>query len=582
MLGEHRRALTWLGAQLCRDWHAYSWSGVLAVLVSALSIVDPLILKWLIDEILPRRSVALLGLAVAVWFVTSIARYGALHLGSLQSFSASQRLSLHLRVLLIRQWNLLSAIYHDRISVGDKLHRIEHDVDQVASMAGPLLTQLSTLLLTLSMTFAALAWIDMRVTAIAAVSATVYIIARRSFRFSFAGAADELQRRASDRMSFLQEHLGAQVQVQLLQAERGQLRAIVQREVARIRADKRLRSNQVMLALSSTVLLTSASAVLLSLGGLKVIGGTLSVGALVASLSYLARMFDPLAAFVDIHPRCARLFASIKRLLDVAEAPLAAESKVLTPRARPCRGHISISVKSFGYEPSISVLDNVDLNIEPGEKVAIVGPSGSGKSTLAKLLAGLYSGPLLELRLDGISTKRLSKECVRSNIAYVPQDTIIFDRSLRDNLKMVRPTATDTELLRVLHTVRLDEALRLSPQLWHQNLGGTGKRLSGGERQRLALARALLQNPTVLILDEITSALDAVTEGEVLTNLATEYCDLTLVIISHRLRAINWVDRIVMLRNGRIIDQGAHEELLLRSDSCHPLSMRDASPTHCD
>jgi ABC-type multidrug transport system fused ATPase/permease subunit len=581
MLGEQRPALSWLGKQLRRHWRAYAWSGALASLTSALGIVDPLVLKWLIDKILPRRSITLLGVAVVVWFMTSILRYGALHWSSLHAFSTSQRLALHLRVFLIRKWNLLSPLYHDKIGPGDKLHRIEHDVDQVANMAGPMLAQLGTLLLTLGMTFAALAWIDIRVTVIAAVSGAVYVVVRRSFRFSFTTAADELQRRASDRMSFLQEHLGAQLEVQLLEAERGQLRAIVKREVARIRADKRLRSGQVVVALSSTILLTSASAILLSLGGLKVINGALSVGALVASLSYLARIFDPLTGVVDISSNCARLLASVNRLREVPELSARTDSKLSTSPASRFRGHLSISVKSFSYESSMSVLENVCLDIEPGEKIAIVGPSGSGKSTLAKLLAGVYTGPLLELRLDGVPAQFLSRACLRSTIAYVPQDTTIFDRSLHDNLKMAWPTATDSELRHVMRTVRLEETLQHSPQSWHQNLGVIGKRLSGGERQRLALARALLRHPSILILDEVTSALDPVTENEVLSNLATEYSSITLVIISHRLRAINWVDKIVMLKNGRIVEQGPPQELLRHSELYHRFSMIDGAAMPC-
>ncbi len=216
---------------------------------------------------------------------------------------------------------------------------------------------------------------------------------------------------------------------------------------------------------------------------------------------------------------------------------------------------------SFSYRAGQPVLQELDIRLEAGEKVALVGISGSGKSTIAKLIARLYDVDHGTVSIDGVNVCNVRLESLRTRICYVMQEGIFFDRTLKENLLLGRPSATIYELRRVIEIADLDELLRRLPKGWDTPLGPRGNALSGGERQRVALARAVLQQPSLLLLDESTSALDAPSERRIFTSLARHFADQTIVFISHRISALKWVDRVVVLNQGVVEDQGTHEQL---------------------
>jgi ABC-type multidrug transport system fused ATPase/permease subunit len=227
------------------------------------------------------------------------------------------------------------------------------------------------------------------------------------------------------------------------------------------------------------------------------------------------------------------------------------------------------------------VLEGLDLKLEPGEKVALVGISGSGKSTIAKLIARLYDVNQGAVYIDGIDVRKLRLDSLRTEICYLMQDAVLFDRTLKENLLLGKPSATTDELHRAIEIADLEELFHRLPKGWDTPSGPRGNALSGGERQRVALARAALQHPSLLLLDESTSALDAPSERRVFRRLAQHFPNQTIMFISHRISAIKWVDRIVVLNQGVIEDQGTHEQLLRRSGlySCLHSAVAQAAPT---
>ena len=223
---------------------------------------------------------------------------------------------------------------------------------------------------------------------------------------------------------------------------------------------------------------------------------------------------------------------------------------------------------SFAYRDGESVLDGIHLKLEPGEKIALVGMSGSGKSTIAKLIARLYDVNRGAVYIDGIDVRNVKLGSLRTKICYLLQDAVIFNRTMKENLLLGNPSATTTELQRAVEIADLQELVRRLPQGLETPVGPRGNALSGGERQRLALARAALQNPSVLLLDESTSALDAPSERRVFMNLAQHFSRQTIVFVSHRISALKWVDRIIVLNRGVVEEQGTHDQLI-RNDGLY-------------
>jgi len=226
------------------------------------------------------------------------------------------------------------------------------------------------------------------------------------------------------------------------------------------------------------------------------------------------------------------------------------------------RGYVELRRVAFSYSNRQAVLHGLDLKLEAGIKVGLVGVSGSGKSTVAKLIARLYDVNSGAVYIDGIDIRELRLGCLRTKVCYVMQDPVLFDRTLRENLLLGNPSATKGQLLRAIEIANLEGLLHRLPKGWDTNLGPRGNALSGGERQRVALARAVVQNPSLLLLDESTSALDAPSERRVLVSLAEHFPYQTIVFISHRISALKWVDRIVVLDKGAVEEQGTHDQLM--------------------
>ncbi len=301
--------------------------------------------------------------------------------------------------------------------------------------------------------------------------------------------------------------------------------------------------------------------IVLLVGGERVVGGTLTLGDFVAFNGYLAMLIWPTIVFGWILNLAQRGAASMSRL----NAILAAEPVVTEPeRATPVpvlRGEITLRNLSFSYggEP---LLAGIGLQIPAGSRLGIVGPIGSGKSTLVKLIARLYPVADGMLFIDGIDINTLPLAGLRSAIGYVPQESFLFSRTIRDNIAFSSAGATQEEIEAAAGLASLSGDVSRFPGGYDTMVGERGITLSGGQKQRTAIARAILNDPAILILDDPLSAVDARTEEEILTGLSGYYGQRTVIIVSHRLSALRDCDRIIVLEQGRIAEQGSHEELL--------------------
>jgi len=542
----------------------------LIVLSSLMFLLDPLLIKWLIDRVLPKRNVRLVLIAAAGFFGIYILRLGFSALAGLVSFRTVQDLVFRIRLDVLEQMNRLSADYHETMPVGEKLYRMEQDVDQLAELGSSLVPYLLQVAFNTLFVMGTMFVLDSRLTCLILPLMPLFFVFRRHFETRLRRASEAAQQRSSRESSFLQEHLGSVTQIQLLHREQSQTHAFLERATARIKALNHRNLVEILFRTCYMTVIALGTIAILGYGGYRVFAGALTVGGLVAFYSYLARLFDPLNAAVDIYSRFNRLSASLRRILEILEmAPGVPEKPDAVPLPSPVRGYVEMTRVSFSYDSGPPVFEAFNLKLEAGEKVALVGISGSGKSTITKLIARLYDVNQGALYIDGIDVRDVSLESLRTKVCYLMQDAVLFDRTLKENLLLGKPSATNKELSSALEIADLDELMGRLPRGWDTPVGPRGNALSGGERQRLALARVVLQSPSLLLLDESTSALDAPSERRVLANLIQRFRHVTMVFVSHRISALQWVDRILVLNQGMIAEQGTHDQLM-RRDGFYP------------
>ena len=543
----------WLASRVKPFLRLHLGSYCCIVISSFLVLVDPLIVRFLIDDVIPSGRVGLLPLVALGFLLTYLARLGTDSLAGMLNFRAVQKMIFRSRLSLLRHLQRLSAEYHDNRPLGDTLHRLQNDVDQVATLSGEVIPGALRIITVFMFVMTTMLILNYRLTVIVLPLIPVFLFVRRRFNNRLRQASDSVQEQSGKVIGFLEEHLSSIVQVQLLSCEQREARRFARLSGSAMRAQVKRRGTEMFFGGLLYLIVVVGMASVLGYGGYLVMSGRLTAGGLVAFYGYTLQLFIPLYGVVDIYSKLQRAGASIRRLMEITEAQTALSDRPEALSLKPdLAGVVELRDVSFSYNGDRSVLHAVSLRVNAGERVAIAGRSGNGKSTIARLVARLYDARSGTILIEGTDVRDIKLKSLRSSVIFVPQDPVLFDVSLRENLLYGNAAATDDELHQVAQLAQLESVIRKLPKGWDEPLGPRGNRLSGGERQRVALARALLQRPKVLILDECTSALDALTERQVLAALDQFLQNVTTIVISHRPFPNRWADRVIHLEHGQI------------------------------
>ncbi len=527
-------------------------------------------LKWLIDRVIPQKNTELLLLSVALIFLGYQGRTALTSLGNFLMLSAAQRMSLTLRVDLLRHLDTLSAEYYESTAVGTVMYPLKEPVDEVSYFGSDLLPAMLRLVLTTGFTLATMFWLSPILTLAIIPLVPVFLVARQRFRRLLGNDADTVQRDRLAWSSFLEEHLSSVVPIQLLGQERHQERRAFRLLALSVRSQLKLFTTSIWFTVFSSLAVALALCAVIGYGGASVVAGSLSVGSLVAFYGFVTQLFEPLSGATELYARAQKTFASVRQIQSVlALRPKVEQAPEALQLSADHQPKIEFAAVEFGYPRQKDLLHVPALQIMAGEHVAMAGANGAGKSTLGKLMVRLYDPVRGSIRLGGEDIRNIRLESLRRHICYLPREPVLFEGTLASNLRLVRSTSRQHDLEEAIEAVGLSSFVATLPDGLRQRIGPGGCQLSGGQRQRLAIARALLQRPRVLILDEATSCLDAPGEAAVLENIRRHLPVSTLVVVSHRFSTFSGFRRILTVSAGRIVD------------CCGPDALRCAQNSSC-
>jgi ABC-type multidrug transport system fused ATPase/permease subunit len=561
--------IRWLGRQVLPLLRLNLYGLLSIVGASVLTLLDPLIVKWLIDVVLAERNVGLLLLGVAGFAAVYSGQLAFSYAAYLIGFIVSQKMIFRIRVALIRRLHILSARYYENIPVGEILYRIEQDVDRVGEIGGDVLPSVIRMAVVAAMVVVTMGVLNLRLTLMVVPLLPVFYFLQRRYLSRLSSAAENTQQQMGRISAFLQEHLFGILQLQLLNRTSTDGRRFARSLALGATAQMGQRLAEVRFSAASMSVIVLGSTLILGYGGYDVIRGSLTIGGLVAFYSYVIRLFEPMSAAVDLQSRLQRVGPSIRRIMEVADnnEAIASNGRPRDRLGKEERGaELEFREVFFSYRRERTVFDRLSFRVGRGEKLAIVGVSGSGKSTIGHLATRLYDPDGGSILVGGIDVRNLGQRNLRSIVTVVPQEPVLFDATLHENLLYGDPGATGQELEQAISLAQIHDLIGKLPQGLQEPLGPLGRKLSGGEKKRVALARAFLQRPQILILDEVTSAIDGPTVAKLLVALDTFRQGRSLILISHKPSAISWADRILVLDRGAVLDDGSHTELIHRCE----------------
>jgi ABC-type multidrug transport system fused ATPase/permease subunit len=523
---------------------------------------QPRWINWLLTTLgadSQMRVAATAGIATVL--IAAVAG-AATYVASYFTESLSQSIGDDLRVRLYHQLQQLSLAYYDTNRLGAILSTLTSDVQTIQSFASASTLNMFTNTLTVVAMVVVMflcRW-DFTLIAIAVTPLLAVFVIR--VNKAIKTAVKEVRTHQSDLLSTLQEGLQSIHVVQAFGREDHQERKMRKASTETVTAWLRARRVSSVLPPVVSLAIASCTGLVLWRGSLLIMAGTMTVGALTVFLAYLVKFFQPVRDLAQMTNTIAQVSVALDRVLAVSQADGVIPEHPAAIAPEPFRGEITFERVGFGYDPAVPVLSDVSFTIKPGEMVGIVGPTGSGKSTIASLIPRFRDADTGTITIDGVDIREYTLRGLRAQIGFVLQETVLLRGTVRENIAFGRPDATEDQILHAAALANAHEFITRMPDGYDSMVGDRGATLSGGQRQRIGIARALIRDNPILILDEPTAALDAESEALVVEAMERLMAGRTVITIAHRLSTLRNADKIIVVKNGVVAEQGTREQLL--------------------
>lgn len=532
------------------------------IMAAAGNLYIPWIIKDMIDEVLADKNGTMLNWIaasiIAIFIVRGLFWYGQNYLMSY----VGQSVIIDIRAAVFKKLQRLSVSFYDKNKTGTIMSYVTNDVNALQSAMVENTIEMITEGFILIGSVVAMIYLDWRLTLFTVCTFPVVLWFMEFFGKKIRKTGGRIQECTADITSVLQESVASARVIKSFVREDYEVDRFDVENKANFRAN--MKNAQLMATLTPVVELVAAIGVTMIIwyGGNNVINGTITVGSLVAFLTYAVNISNPIKRLTRVIGNIQKALAAAQRVFMIIDMPEEIAESRDAKQLPEVSGKVEFQNVSFAYDDKGNVITDLSFSVKPGEVIAIVGPSGAGKSTIANLLPRFYDVNKGDIKIDGHSVREVTLDSLREQVGIVPQETMLFNGSVYNNILYGRLDATKEEIEAAAKAANAHDFIMQLTDGYETKLGDRGVNLSGGQRQRIAIARAILKNPRILILDEATSALDTESERVVQEALDRLMVGRTSFVIAHRLSTVKNADKILVLEKGNLVESGTHDELL--------------------
>lgn len=532
------------------------------IMAAAGNLYIPLIIKDMIDEVLADKNGTMLNWIaasiIAIFVVRGLFWYGQNYLMSY----VGQSVIIDIRAAVFKKLQRLSVSFYDKNKTGTIMSYVTNDVNALQSAMVENTIEMITEGFILIGSVVAMIHLDWRLTLFTVCTFPVVLWFMEFFGKKIRKTGGRIQECTADITSVLQESVASARVIKSFVREDYEVDRFDVENRANFRAN--MKNAQLMATLTPVVELVAAIGVTMIIwyGGNNVINGTITAGSLVAFLTYAVNISNPIKRLTRVIGNIQKALAAAQRVFMIIDMPEEIAESRDAKQLPEVSGKVEFQNVSFAYDDKGNVITDLSFSVKPGEVIAIVGPSGAGKSTIANLLPRFYDVNKGDIKIDGHSVREVTLDSLREQVGIVPQETMLFNGSVYNNILYGRLDATKEEIEAAAKAANAHDFIMQLTDGYETKLGDRGVNLSGGQRQRIAIARAILKNPRILILDEATSALDTESERVVQEALDRLMVGRTSFVIAHRLSTVKNADKILVLEKGNLVESGTHDELL--------------------
>ena len=543
-------------------WKRGLAAGICTIIAAGGTAYLPFVIKDMVDQVLSEKNTTMLNWIVlsiiVVFVIRGIAYYGQSYLMNY----VGQRVIIDIRKAVFEKLQRLSMSFYDKHKTGTIMSYVTNDVSALQSAMVDNVVEMITETVILVASIVMMIYLDWKLFLVTFATFPVVLFFIDSFGKRIRKSGSRIQEAAADITSVLQEVASSPRVIKSFVREGYEVDRFDKENMNNFRAN--MKYAQLSSTLTPTIEFVAAVGVSIILwyGGNSVINGSITAGSLVAFLTYAVNISNPIKRLSRVIGNIQKALAAAQRVFDVLDLPEDIKNAPDAKALPKVKGDVRFNDVCFAYNENEEVLSHVSFEVKPGEMIAFVGPSGAGKSTVASLLPRFYDTTDGSITIDGQDIRKVTLNSLREQVGIVPQETVLFNGSVYDNILYGRLDATREEVEAAAKAANAHNFIMQLPNGYETMLGDRGMNISGGQRQRISIARAILKNPQILILDEATSALDTESERVVQEALDRLMVGRTSFVIAHRLSTIKNADKIMVLEKGQLIEQGNHDELM--------------------